>query len=231
MMLRRSAFLLALAALATPVAFAQTPAKQPPAAPAAALGPGATVVKNANDSISKLLGQKVAPGSKEERDLAAKVTTSVRDFLDLDELGRLAMADHWDKLKPAEQKEFLDVLRALVEDQYIKGLRSQVTYTIAYKGESKKNNNVLVETEVTSTRKGRPFTIKIDYELENKGGKLRAIDMQTDGVGLVENYKSMFNRIMVKGGYAELIKKMKDKLAQQQKENGTAPTGAGAAKG
>jgi phospholipid transport system substrate-binding protein len=220
MMLRRLAFL-ALTSLAIPAtAFAQAPAAKP--APAAAIGPGATVVKNANDSISKLLAQKVAPGSKEEKDLAAKVTTSVRDFLDLDELGKLAMADHWSKLKPAEQKEFLDVLRALVEDQYIKGLRSQVTYTVAYKGETtKKSGNLLVTTEVSTTRKGRPFSLKIDYELENKGGKLRAIDMVTDDVGLVENYKAMFNRIMDKGGYPDLIKKMKDKLAAQQKDTGT----------
>jgi ABC-type transporter MlaC component len=223
MMLRRLAFVLA-ALVATPAAFAQTPAK--PAAPAAQkLGPGATAVQTANDNISKLLAQKVAAGSKEEKELAAKVTSSVRDFLDLDELGKLAMADHWAKLKPEQQKEFLDILRALVEDQYIKGLRAQVTYTVAYKGESaKKNGNILVQTEVTSTRKGRPITIKIDYELENKGGKLRAIDMLTDDVGLVENYKSMFNRIMDKGGYADLIKKMKDKLAQQQKANTATPT-------
>jgi ABC-type transporter MlaC component len=221
-MLRRLAFsLLATLAVVPGVALAQ-PAKQPPAAPAQKLGPGATVVQTANDNISKLLAQKVAPGSKEEKELAAKVTTSVRDFLDLDELGKLAMADHWAKLKPEQQKEFLDVLRALVEDQYIKGLRSQVSYTVAYKGESaKKNGNIVVQTEVSSTRKGRPITIKIDYELESKGGKLRAIDMITDEVGLVENYKSMFNRIMDKGGYADLIKKMKDKLAQQQKANGT----------
>src|ERR1043165_4069505 len=84
----------------------------------AAGGAGTTAVKQANEKISSLLKQKVAAGSKDEKDLATKVTTSVRDLLDIDELGKRAMADHWGKLKADEQNEFLATLRALIEDNY-----------------------------------------------------------------------------------------------------------------
>src|SRR5512135_3866639 len=77
---------------------------------------GTTVVKTANEKISALLKQKVAAGSKEEKDLAAKVTTSVRDFLDIDELGKRAMVDQWSKLSGEQQTEFLTTLRSLIED-------------------------------------------------------------------------------------------------------------------
>src|SRR5262245_35977489 len=83
---------------------------------AGAPGPGTTAVKSANDKISGLLKQKVAAGSKDEKDLAGKVTTSVRDFLDIDELGKRAMADQWTKLSPTQQSEFLSTLRSLIED-------------------------------------------------------------------------------------------------------------------
>jgi len=79
-------------------------------------GPGTGAVKAANEKISGLLKQKVAAGSKEEKDLATKVTTSVRDFLDIDELGKRAMVDQWKKLSAAQQTEFLSTLRALIED-------------------------------------------------------------------------------------------------------------------
>ena len=45
-------------------------------------------MKAANEKIAALLKQKPAAGSKEEKELAGKVTTSVRDFLDIDELGK-----------------------------------------------------------------------------------------------------------------------------------------------
>src|SRR5262245_21419891 len=98
-------------------------------------GPGSTAVKAANDKISTLLKQKPAAGSKEEKELAGKVTTSVRDFLDIDELGKRAMTDQWAKLTPEQQKEFLSTLRALIEDNYIKGLRANLAYTVDYTGE------------------------------------------------------------------------------------------------
>src|SRR5215211_7251087 len=92
--------------------------------------PGTTAVKSANDKIATLLKQKPAPGSKEEKELASKVTTSVRDFLDIDELGKRAMVDQWKKLSASQQQQFLSTLRALIEANYIKGLRQNLEYTV-----------------------------------------------------------------------------------------------------
>jgi phospholipid transport system substrate-binding protein len=193
-------------------AFAQTtPAKAPAAAPAKS-GPGSTAVKAANDKISTLLKQKPAPGSKEEKELASKVTTSVRDFLDIDELGKRAMADQWAKLTAAQQQEFLSTLRALIEDNYIRGLRANLAYTVDYNGETTdKDGNVVVTTVVNTKRKGRPFKIQIDYVLKKQGDKLKAWDVKTDGVGLVANYKTQFNKIVEKEGFSGLIARMKKK--------------------
>src|SRR6478672_3395272 len=117
-------------------------------------GPGTTVVKQANEKISGLLKQKATAGSKEEKDLAAKVTTSVRDFLDIDELGKRAMADQWSKLSAAQQTEFLTTLRALIEDNYVRGLRSNLAYTVNYTGETTdKDGNTVVTTEINTKRK------------------------------------------------------------------------------
>ena len=194
-------------------AFAQGAAAKAPAAQAPAKsGPGSAAVKAANDKISTLLKQKPAPGSKEEKDLAGKVTTSVRDFLDIDELGKRAMADQWSKLSAAQQQEFLSTLRALIEDNYVRGLRANLAYTVDYNGETTdKDGNVVVTTVVNTKRKGRPFKIQIDYVLKKQGDKLKAWDVKTDGVGLVANYKTQFNKIVEKEGFDGLIARMKKK--------------------
>ena len=191
--------------IATPVAFA---------GPGAAPGPGTAAVKTANEKISSLLKQKPAAGSKEEKELAGKVTTSVRDFLDIDELGKRAMADQWSKLSKEQQTEFLATLRALIEDNYVRGLRANLEYSVDYSGETAdKDGNVLVTTTVNTKRRGRPFKISVDYVLKKEGTKLKAWDVKTDGVGLVENYRAQFNKIIEKDGFAGLIAKMKKKQA------------------
>lgn len=177
-------------------------------------GPGTTVVKQAYGTISGLLKQKVAPGSKEEKELAAKVTTSVRGLLDIDQLGKRAMTDQWAKLSKPQQDEFLRLLRELIEDNYVRGLRANLEYTVTYAGETTQpDGSVLVATKVNTQRKGRPYTIEVDYVLVKEGDKLRAFDIRTDGVGLVENYRSTFNKIIAKDGFDGLIAKMKKKQA------------------
>src|SRR6185295_18339832 len=195
-----------------PAAPAAAPAA--PAAPAAKSGPGTQAVKAANDTIAGLLKQKVAAGSKEEKELAGKVTTSVRSFLDIDQLGKRAMVDNWGKLSKAQQDEFLGLLRSLIEDNYVRGLRANLDYAVDYTGESTdKDGNVVVTTKINTKRRGRPYTIAVDYVLVKDGDKLRAWDVKTDGVGLVENYRTMFNRIIAKDGFDGLMAKMKKKQA------------------
>jgi ABC-type transporter MlaC component len=178
-------------------------------------GPGTAAVKSANDTISGLLKQKVAAGSAEEKALATKMTASVRSFLDIDELGKRAMVDQWKKLSPEQQKEFLNVLRELIESNYVKGVRSNLEYAVDYTGESTdKDGNVVVTTSIQTKRKGRPYSIEVDYVLVKEGAGLRAWDVKTDGVGLVDNYRSMFNKIIDKEGFNGLIAKMKKKQAE-----------------
>ena len=160
------------------------------------------------------LKQKATQGSKEEKELAAKVTTSVRGFLDIDQLGKQAMVDNWSKLTRAQQDTFQKLLRDLIEENYIRGLRANLSFQVEYLGETTdKNGNIVVATKVKTVRKGRPFTIAVDYVLVKESDKLRAWDVKTDGVGLVENYRTMFNKIIAKDGFDGLIAKMKKKQA------------------
>jgi phospholipid transport system substrate-binding protein len=177
----------------------------------AAAGPGTNVVKNANDTIRDLLSQKVAPDSPEEKRLAEEVTVKVRGFLDVAELGKRALRDHWDSLPAAKRDQFIDLLRSLIEKNYIKGLRSNIEYEVAYTGEQRKGDDIVVKTVIKAQRHGRPYELQIDYVLRQEGKNLRAFDVVTDGIGLVENYRNQFNKIIRKDGFDGLLARMRKK--------------------
>lgn len=203
--MRRLLFVLALSL--TPMALPGFAAPAAAQAPAKA-GPGTAAVKTANDSIAGLIKKKATP---------AEVTKAVRSFLDIDELGKAAMKDQWSKLKPAEQTEFLKVLRELIEANYVNAQKANVEYAVEYTGESKNaEGHVVVTTKVKTQRKGRPFTIAIDYVLMKNGGSLQAFDVVTDGVSLVDNYRAMFNKLIKDKGFAGLMTTMKNKVTQIQ---------------
>jgi phospholipid transport system substrate-binding protein len=177
-------------------------------------GPGTKAVKAANDTIATLLARKAEPASAEEKQLAAKVTASVRGFLDVDELGKRALVDHWDGLTATQKTEFLALLRGLIEDNYVRGLRANLEYKVVYKGETKQaDGSRLVKTQIRTKRRDRDYTIKVDYVLRDDGGTWRCYDVMTDGVGLVENYRAQFNKIIGRDGFDALIAKMQKKRA------------------
>jgi phospholipid transport system substrate-binding protein len=202
------------AAAAAPGDGKDTHAAASSATSAGKLGAATQAVKGANDTIASLLKQKVAAGSREEKELATRVTTSVRGFLDIDQLGKRAMVDNWQKLSRAQQDQFLALLRSLIEDNYVRALRANLEYAVEYTGESTDSSgNIIVTTKIQAKRKGRPYTIAVDYVLVKDGDKLRAWDVKTDGAGLVENYRTMFDKIIDKDGFDGLIARMKKKAA------------------
>lgn len=184
------------------------------AAGSAAAGPGTKAVESANKTVSRLLAQKAEPGSLAEKRQAAKVTAELRGFLDVDELGKRALVDHWKTLTEAQRTEFMSLLRQLIEANYIKGLRANLDYKVRYLGEKPKGAHLVVATEVEARRRGRPYVIGIEYILRRDGKRWRTFDVVTDGVGLVENYRAMFNKIIAKEGFDGLLRKMQKKLAK-----------------
>ncbi len=178
---------------------------------ALAEGAATASVRKANQTLSELLKKKVQPGSAEEKALSREVTSKLSSFLDVDELGRRAMKDHWESLTPEQKKEFSTLLRDLVEANYVKALRSQLEYEVAYVGESPKDSAVSVATEVRSTKNGRSRTMSIDYVLHQDANAWRVFDLVTDGVGLVQNYRSQFNKVIKKEGVAGLLERMRKK--------------------
>jgi len=185
----------------------------PPAARAGE-GEGTRAVRKANDTVRELLRAKVVPRSPQEKKLSAEVTRSVRQFLDIDALGKEAMRDHWSRLSAAQRGEFLRLLRGLVEANYIKALRANLDYQVRYLGEEPAGDRALLaKTEILVQRHGRPRAIAIDYHLVRDGQSWRAADVVTDGVGLVENYRAQFDKIIARDGVAGLLDRMRKKRA------------------
>ncbi|MCP4449599.1 MAG: ABC transporter substrate-binding protein [Myxococcales bacterium] len=179
---------------------------------AAPEGIGTKTVRRVNAKLSKTLASKTK-STKQEGKLLKEARGMLGNFLNIEELGQRAMRDHWPTLSKAQRTEFLSLLRSLIETNYVKGLRANVKYEVSYLGEKSQGEHLLVQTIVKSERKGRPLKIEIDYLLSRSGETWRTFDMMTDGIGLVENYRAMFNKIISKSGFDELLKRMKTRLA------------------
>lgn len=160
------------------------------------------------------IDKKVKPllaGSAQNKDRILKLLNQMLDFPTLckDALGR-----HWEGRTDAQRKEFSDTLHALIEKNVVKRLKDTRTHKVRYESEEVAGEAATVVTVVSDGDGPRATQIEIAYKLRRKGASWGVVDMVTDGVSLVSNYRSQFNKIITQEGWDAVIRKMKDKLAE-----------------
>ncbi|MBI5213782.1 MAG: ABC transporter substrate-binding protein, partial [Nitrospirae bacterium] len=69
-----------------------------------------------------------------------------------------------------------------------------------------------VNTKVVTKRN---VEIPIEYKLLKKDGKWEVYDVVVEGVSLINNYRTQFNKIIRTNSYEELVKKMKNKQEEE----------------
>jgi phospholipid transport system substrate-binding protein len=159
-----------------------------------------------HDALRALFAQRPSAARNE------RLSTMVSELLDLEELSRLALRDHWDGRTPEQRTEFVSLLRRLVQEQYERNLERTMNYQVTYDGADVRGQVVTVRTLARSATNRRAPAVSIDYQMKKVGGVWRVFDISTDGVSLVRNYRAQFNRIITRDGWDALITRMRDRL-------------------
>ena len=141
-----------------------------------------------------------------------RLSTLVSELLDLEELSRQALRDHWDTRTPAQREEFVSLLRQLVQEQYERNLERTMNYTVTYDGADVRGQVVTVRTLASSASNRRAPAVSIDYQMVKVGNTWRVFDISTDGVSLVRNYRTQFNRIIEREGWDAPTARMRERL-------------------
>ena len=171
------------------------------------------VLKGTNDKIANVLKKKVATGSAEEKKQDEKIRKIINKLLDFPALTQSAMGKHWETLTKEQQKEITDLLTELIQRNYIKQVhkRKDEKWIVNYVSEDVQDIKATVVTTIVAEERHDEET-EVVYKMKKKGPKWVVTDIETDGVSLVRNYRSQFNKIIEKDGVGKLIEKMQNKV-------------------
>ena len=92
---------------------------------------------------------------------AQRISTMVSELLDLEELSRLALRDHWDSRTPEQRAEFVSLLQRLVQGQYENNLERTLNYNVVYDGADVRGEVVTVRC--TEANYDHPFGVRVDF--------------------------------------------------------------------
>ncbi|MCP4676918.1 MAG: ABC transporter substrate-binding protein [Deltaproteobacteria bacterium] len=175
---------------------------------------GSAAAQMSPTAFIKAKDKKLAPLLSDTAKNRTKIIGIVNKMLDFPTLCRASLGKYWEERTETERKDFTETLQALIEKNLINRLKDTKDRKISYESESVKENSASVVTLIAVGDDPRAEKTEIKYKLKKKGRGWAVVDMATDGVSLVNNYRSQFNKIITEEGWDILIKKMKDKLAE-----------------
>lgn len=170
------------------------------------------VVKTGNADVQKAAN---APGATVEQ-----LASVVEKFVDFEELAKRALGKEWDKLNPAQRKDFADTMKGLLRASYAQKAIGQAKADVKYGKETIKGDEATVNTTLTVKKDQIPVDYKL-YKAAGKGAGWRIYDVVTDEVSLVETYAGQFRKLIADKGFDGLLSTLKAKRAQLEKSAAT----------
>ncbi len=147
---------------------------------------------------------------KESRalDRRKSVRKIAEDIFDFVETAKRSLGRHWLARSAAEREEFTGLFADLLERSYISKIELFNGERIQFVGDSADGDQAVVRTKIV-TKQGTE--IPVDYRMLKKGDRWLVYDVIIEGVSLIANYRTQFNKIIQTSSYQELVKKMKTK--------------------
>jgi phospholipid transport system substrate-binding protein len=145
----------------------------------------------------------------------AAIRKIANDIFDFTETTKRSLGRHWQARTPAEREEIAQLFGDLLERSYIGKIELYGGEKIGYLGEVIEGDQATVRTKLV-TKQGTE--IPVDYRMHRRGDRWLAYDVSIEGVSLVANYRTQFNKIIRGASYQELVRKLQAKLAEPPEE-------------
>ncbi len=165
-------------------------------------------LKGSIDRVIKILEDPALKLDNKEKERRAAVRKVANDIFDFSETAKRSLARHWQNRSDKEQEEFVKLFGDLLERSYISKIELYGGEKIHYMGEALDGDLATVKTKII-TKQGSE--VPIDYRLLRRGERWLVFDLSIEGVSLISNYRTQFNKIIQISSYQELIKKMRAK--------------------
>ncbi len=170
-------------------------------------------VKNTVDNVLNIIKDPKYKGKDKTQKRRSALRNEISKVFDFDEMSKRSLGIYWRERTPQEKKEFVELYKDLLERSYSGKIESYTDEKIIYYDEKVENNKYAeVKTKIITTDKKE---IPIDYRLYFNGKEWKVYDVVIEGVSLVSNYRSQFNKIIRNHSYQELVKRMKTKQQEE----------------
>jgi phospholipid transport system substrate-binding protein len=177
-----------------------------PAVPASAGAPTDQLRKQV-DQVVRVLDNPALKEKVARHDAVRKIAGEVFDY---SEMAKRALGTHWASRTPEQKQEFVALFSDLLDRAYFSKIEQYQGEKVRYGTETLDGDQATVKTTIVTPAGSE---IPVDYRMHQTDGRWTVYDVSIQGVSLVANYRTQFNRVVTTESYESLVQKLKDKDA------------------
>ena len=143
-----------------------------------------------------------------------RMVNVVRERFDFREMSKRVLGQQWRDLNDSEQKDFEDLFTQMLQYAYIGKIDDYTGQNVEFTQQRVKGERAEVQTLLVDKDK----SVSVSYIMLLRGDQWMAYDVVVEGVSLIRNYMEQFKEILKKDGYVGLVRQVKEKVEQIEKE-------------
>lgn len=170
--------------------------------------PAGSLVEKDTNAILSIVSNPEMKGDANKTKRRAAMREILEKRFDFTEMSKRALGKEWKKRSEAEHKDFTDLFKTLLEDTYIEKMEMYNNQKINIgKEEEMEPGKFSIETFIAMESGNVPIV----YKMIASEKDWLVYDVVIEGVGLIQNYRTQFKKILDEENYDALIKKLKEK--------------------
>jgi len=170
-------------------------------------------VRDTLEGALRILNDPALQGPEKKTARTQQVRKLIASRFNYAEMAERSLDSHWVKLTREQRQAFVALFGELFERSYSRlVLNSLPDQQIVYAGETVNGTRAVVKTVMVDKRGDR---LPVDYQLRRPKAQWELSDVVIDGVSIVNNYHSQFNKIIQTSSFDDLVKKMRIKREEE----------------
>ena len=146
-----------------------------------------------------------------------KIWKIIHQIFDFEGVSIMAVGKNWKTFSQPEQKEFQKQFADLLGTNYLNKIQQDYTDEKVQflEQDMVTKTKAVVKTMIIRTSAAN---IPVDYSMWLRNNKWQVYDVKVEGVSLVTNYRSQFNKILQNNPPSYLIERVKERVAEAKNE-------------
>jgi phospholipid transport system substrate-binding protein len=171
------------------------------------------------DRVFKILRDPAMAGDANATQRRSAILTAAGTIFDFGEMAKRSLGPHWATRTPAERTQFVALFTDLMQHSYISKVDQHGGAKMAFQGETVDGDFASVRTTIPLSNGSE---MPLEYRMHAADARWQVYDLSIDGISLVSNYRSQFNKVIRTDSYETLVTRL---TAHQTEFSAAAPSG------